>query len=249
MAAALTMAAGGCAAVPRRYTCARASGAIVIDGRLDDPGWRSARWTHAFVDIVGPHRPRPRFATRARLAWDDTCLYLAADLEEPHVCGELTSHDAVVYHDNDFEVFIDPDGDGKNYYEIEVNALNTVFDLLLERSYRDGGPARHDWDCAGMRTAVHIDGTLNDPADRDRGWSVEMALPWPALAEHATCPVPPARGDTWRLNMSRVQWRYRVENGGYQKRSGLREDNWVWSPQGEVDMHIPQRWGYITFVD
>lgn len=188
------------------------------------------------------------------MLWDDRFLYIGAELVEPHVWGRVTQRDAVVYHDNDFEVFIDPDGDGRDYFEFEVNALNTVFDLLLRRSYRHGGPAVHAWDLAGLRTAVFVDGTLNEPRDVDRGWSVEMALPWDAMRAYATgeplCgrPAPPRPGDTWRMNFSRVQWKHEIVDGQYRKMPNQPADNWVWSPQGEVDMHLPQKWGYVSFV-
>src|SRR5690606_40527589 len=60
-------------------------------------------------------------------------------LEEPHINGKLHKRDEVIYYDNDFEVFIDPKGTTHNYFEIEINALNTVFDLRLPRPYRNGG--------------------------------------------------------------------------------------------------------------
>ena len=105
--------------------------------------------------------------------------------------GTLTQRDSVIFQDNDFEVFIDPDGDNHQYYEIEINALNTVWDLRLVKPYRDGGPAVNEWDVAGMRSAVHVDGTLNDPRDADRGWTVEMALPWEAMSEYANGALTP----------------------------------------------------------
>ena len=80
------------------------------------------------------------------MLWDDKYLYIGAAMVEPHVWATLTERDAVIYHDNDFEVFIDPDGDTHLYYEIEINALGTVWDLLLVRPYRDGGPAIDAWD-------------------------------------------------------------------------------------------------------
>ncbi|MFO0983782.1 MAG: carbohydrate-binding family 9-like protein [Planctomycetota bacterium] len=233
--------------VPLRYRCHRAAQPIVIDG-VQEAAWDAAPWTADFVDIEGAGKPRPRFRTRARMLWDDECFYVAASIEEPHVCATLERHDEIVFHDDDFEVFLDPDGDTRAYYEIEVNALNTVFDLFLERMYRDGGPAHHEWDLAALRTAVHVDGTLNDPADTDRGWSVEIAMPWRSFGPAANMPCPPRDGDTWRVNFSRVEWRYDVEGGRYCKRAGEREDNWVWSPQALVDMHLPRRWGYVTFV-
>ena len=121
------------------------------------------------------------------MLWDGDHLYIGAWLEDHDVWATLTDRDSIIYHDNDFEVFIDPDGDGRDYFEIEVNALGTVFDLLLERTYRAGGPARHSWNLAGLSLAVVVDGTLNDPNDIDRGWSVEMAIPWGALARGSAC--------------------------------------------------------------
>jgi len=228
--------------------------APLVDGRLDDPGWLAIPWTEDFVDIQGARRPRPRLRTRARVAWDARYLYVAAELEEPHVWGTLRRRDAVIYHDNDFEVFIDPDGDSHEYYEVEINALATVWDLFLVRPYRDGGPAVSAWDIRGLRAAVAVDGTLNNPADEDRGWSVEMALPWDVLAEAAHTPSPPRAGDRWRLNFSRVEWRHRIRDGRYERidtappeRAGHAEDNWVWSPQGLVAMHYPEMWGIVEF--
>ena len=116
------------------------------------------------------------------MLWDDEYFYIGALLEEPHVWGTLTKHDAVIFHDNDFEIFIDPDGDNHEYYEIEINALNTEWDLFLTKPYRDGGPAINAWEIPGLKTAVHVEGTLNDPRDKDTSWSVEFAFPWKALA-------------------------------------------------------------------
>ena len=109
--------------------------------RIDDAAWQAAPWTDGFVDIEGDRKPQPRFRTRVKMLWDDEHFYVAAELEEPHVWGTLTKHDSVIFHDNDFEVFIDPDGDNHEYYEFEINALNTEWDLFLKKPYRDGGPA------------------------------------------------------------------------------------------------------------
>lgn len=233
--------------VPRGYVCYRAEKPPEIDGRLDDASWQAVPWTDDFVDIEGDRRPRPRFRTRAKMVWDDSHFYIAAEMEEPHVCGTLTKRDSVIFHDNDFEVFIDPDGDNHEYYEFEINALNTGWDLFLPRPYKDGGRAEDRWDIAGLRTAVHIDGTLNDPADRDKGWSVEIAIPWSALREYARRPAPPRDGDQWCVNFSRVEWEHKVDAGKYAKVPDRREDNWVWSPQGIIDMHRPERWGFVKF--
>ena len=172
--------------LPKTYDCPKTTAALTIDGRLDDAAWQQAPWTEAFVDIEGSAKPLPRHRTRVKMLWDDQYFYVAAQMEEPHVWATLTKHDSVIFHDNDFEVFIDPNGDTLEYYEFEINALNTGWDLFLDKPYRHGGKASNDWEIPGLRTAVAIDGTLNDPRDKDRGWSVELAFPWKALANTRT---------------------------------------------------------------
>jgi hypothetical protein len=235
-------------ALPKVYECPKATSAVKIDGRLDDPQWRSAPWTSDFVDIEGSLKPLPRHRTRAKMMWDDDYLYIGAELVEPHVWATLNAHDSVIFHDNDFEVFIDPNGDTLEYYEFEINALNTGWDLFLDKPYRHGGKASNTWEIPGLKTAVHIDGTLNDPKDVDRGWSVELAFPWKALAQYAHKATPPKPGDEWRINFSRVQWQLQVVEGGYRKVPNRKEDNWVWSPQGLVNMHVPEKWGRVRFT-
>ncbi|HEX7573741.1 MAG TPA: carbohydrate-binding family 9-like protein [Bacteroidota bacterium] len=232
---------------PRGYVAYRAATPLRIDGILDEPAWQSAPSTDDFVDIEGGMRPTPRFRTRAKMLWDDTCLYIGAELEEPHVWATLTKRDTVIFYDNDFEVFIDPNGDSHEYYEFEMNALNTVWDLFLPKPYKDSGSAVDSWNIEGLKTAVHIRGTLNNPADIDTGWSVEIAMPWAALGQYAHRPAPPREGDQWRINFSRVEWLMDIVHGTYQKVAGKREDNWVWSPQWVVDMHRPEWWGYLQF--
>jgi hypothetical protein len=234
---------------PEGYVCPRATKAPIIDGRLDDPAWRTAPWTSFFVDIGGASNPKPRFRTRAKMLWDDQYFYIAAELEEPHPWATLTVHDSVIFRDHDFEVFLDPDSDSHNYFEFEINALNTSWDLFLPKPYKDGGSADNSWDIPGLKTAVHISGHLNDPKRTSRGWTVEIAFPWDALA-HAGYRAPkPNRGDQWRVNFSRVEWLTRAADGKIEKLPGTKEDNWVWSPQGKINMHLPEYWGYVQFED
>lgn len=233
--------------IPRGYLCLRASGLVQIDGRLNDAAWQKAAWTEEFVDIRGATMPRPWHATRAKMLWDDQFFYIAAQLTEPHVWGTITQRDAVIFQDNDFEVFIDPDGDAHEYYEFEMNALNTVWDLRLVKPYKDGAPALNEWDIAGLKSGVQVDGTSNDSRDVDRHWTVEIAMPWKALGEFSTVPSPPRDGDRWRVDFSRVQWKTEIVDGRYQKVSNRPEENWVWSPTGIVDMHRPEKWGLVQF--
>ena len=248
---ALAVAVAAAAAVaqpgPLSYVAYRAPRAPRLDGSLDDAAWRAAPWSPAFVDIEGAAKPAPRFRTRMKMLWDDRCLYVGAELQEPDVWGTITQRDAVIFHDNDFEMFIDPDGDALNYVELEINALNTVWDLFLARPYRDGGHAEDAFNLEGLRTGVRVQGTLDHPGDADSGWTVTIAIPWRALERASGTTAAPRPGQRWRINYSRVEWRTTVADGAYHKVPGLREDNWVWSPQGVVDMHQPEHWGYVEF--
>jgi hypothetical protein len=240
---------------PKHAIVYRTATPLTIDGKLDDPAWQAAAWSDEFVDIQGTEALRPRFRTRVKMLWDDTYLYVAAELDEPDIWGTLTERDSVIFRDNDFELFIDPDGDTHNYYELEVNALGTPWDLLLPQPYRDGGSAIHAWDIAGLKVGVNVRGTLNHPGDRDEAWTVEIAMPWKVLAEGAPGRRAPKAGEQWRINFSRVEWQTEVKDGAYVKRvdtntgKPLPEDNWVWSPQGAINMHMPERWGIVQFAD
>lgn len=237
----------------RHYVAYRATDSIVVDGTLDESSWTLAPWTDSFVDIEGDRRPPPPWDTRVAMVWDDRALYIAATMEEPHLWATITERDAVIYHDNDFEVFLDPDGDTYAYYELEINALGTVWDLFLDKPYRDGGSGVNGWNVDGLESAVALEGTLNDSSDQDQGWSVELAIPWDGLVDlDGVAESTPVAGDVWRVNFSRVEWQLDPAGRGYVKRTDrdgapIPEDNWVWSPQGAINMHMPEMWGRVQF--
>ncbi len=236
---------------PKKYTTYFTTQAPQLDGTITEAAWQAAPWTENFTDIEGGGKPKPTWPTRVKMLWNDTCLFLAAELQEPHVWATLKERDAIIYHDNDFEVFLDPDNDGQHYYEIEVNALNTIFDLYLDKPYRNGGQALISWRAAGLQSAVQVQGTINQPNDIDKSWTVEMAIPFRAISKSPKSKMP-VEGDFWRINFSRVQWDTVVKDGKYVKvmdRKGKLkpEHNWVWSPQGVINMHFPERWGYLFF--
>jgi len=236
--------------IPKHYITYRVSQAIQIDGRDLEEDWKIADYSSTFIDIEGVKQPK--FKTRVKMLWDEQYLYIYAELEEPHIWGNIKKHDAVVFYNNDFEVFIDPTDDTYNYSEIEVNALNTTWDLRLNKSYRFGGHANDYYEIEGLKTAIHIQGSLNDGSDVDTAWSVEMAIPLEVIMQRKRKALKhPKEGDYWRINFSRVQWDHDLKEGIYalKKVDGKRlpEYNWVWSNQGAINMHLPERWGYLEF--
>ncbi len=227
------------------YRCARTLVAPIIDGSGADTVWSNTP-TLSLVDVEDltsqKQHSRP---TSARMLWDDDHLYFLFTMVDADVWSTYTNRDDQLYQEEVVEVFIDPDGDGLNYAEIEVNPLNTVFDLLLSRPWADSGSGFAQWN-PEFASAVGIDGTLNDGTDEDVSWTVEIALPWVALATDLRDvmngqSLPPMVGDLWRLNIYRFE-RIRTDGAATAEAS-------AWSPVGVNDFHRPDRFGAMTFVD
>ncbi|MHB9031390.1 MAG: carbohydrate-binding family 9-like protein, partial [Candidatus Latescibacterota bacterium] len=150
---------------------------------------------------------------------DDEKLYFAAEMEEPNLIGYIAQHDTVVCFDNDFEIFIDVDDDARNYIELEFNALGAIFDIFYPKKFHRGGlphgcpqgfyetrDSPH-WDFEGMRIAARVDGSLNYPFDKDRGWTLEVSIPWKSLQETSrTSEKLHRNGSCLRVGMSRVEY-------------------------------------------
>lgn len=240
---------------PEQYVCNKIDRPLKIDGRIDDEVWMLASWTNIFVDIEGDERLIPYLDTKAKMLYDNDYFYFAFKIEEPHIWAKLRQRDTVIFYDNDIEIFIDTDASTHSYTELELNAFNTVWDLFLAKPYREGGPVLNNWDYKGLKSAVYIDGTINDPSDIDKAWYVEVALPWKSLLEMGNVKFIPVNGERMRVNFSRVQWETEVVDGEYVKKKNLEtgrdlpENNWVWSPIGAIDMHRPEMWGVVIFKD
>ena len=234
---------------PNSYIAFQTSEEIKIDGEENDSSWSKVEWSKSFIDIEGIKEPT--YNTQVKMLWDEKYFYILAKIEEPHVWANLKEKDTIIFYNNDFEVFIDPDGDTHNYYELELNALNTNWDLFISKPYREGNVVLNDWTATGLKSAVKINGTINNPNDKDQGWTVEMAIPWSVYKKsyfEKNVPV----DDFWRVNFSRVNWDFEIVEGRYERKKDaegkfLHEHNWVWSPTGVVNMHEPEKWGYVYF--
>jgi len=236
------------------YVCYKTPTPITVDGVISANEWDAIPWMSDFADIMGDKGPKPYRQTKVKMAHDDQGVYIAAWLEEPHVWATITQHDVAIYQDNAFEIFFNPTNDTHHYLEYEVNALGTIWDLYLSKPYRDNPVTFSDWEFMGMQSAVHIDGTLNNPNDTDNGWSIEVFIPWRSLYQVVSGKRKPADGDQIRANFMRVQWPLEVKDGQYVKRAKkenerLIESYWLWAPIGTMSIHIPEYWGYVQFTD
>jgi len=228
------------------YFCWKTALLVTIDGRGDEPAWQEAPPAE-LVDVrfLSGDRYHSR-RTEARMLWDDLYFYFLFTASDPDVWSTYSERDMQLWQEEVVEIFIDPDGDGRNYAEVEVNPLNAVFDLLVSGPWSEGGQGFAQWN-PQLATAVQVTGTVNDPADTDQGWGVEVALPWTSLGrELLDVPgeksLPPQPGDEWRLNLYRFE---RVRQNGTESESQAS----AWSPVGRVDFHVPERFGKVVFRD
>src|SRR5690606_3324582 len=149
-----------------------------------------------------------------RLLWDQEHLYLGFDVKDKKVTGgfDPKQPDPHLWTKDTVEIMTDPDGDGdnKDYYEIQINPQNLVFDSQFDGyntpKVEPNGPFGHqDWS-AKLTSAVTINGTIDNDEDEDQGYIVEVAIPWKSFSKAKQ--VPPKPGDTWRMNF------YAMENNG-----------------------------------
>jgi hypothetical protein len=237
--------------IPKTYIVNKSKNKIIIDG--NDNEWNNSLFTSNFIDIEGSKIPSQQ--TNVKMLWDDKNLYVFARLYEKHIWADIKIRDEVIYFNNDFEVFINPNDHVFSYGEIEINALGTEWDLFLDKPYRLGGKADSSWNIQGLKSAISVNGTLNNPNDIDKYWTVELAIPLNQinLLKKPKSYKKVQSGDIWRINFSRVNWDFDLKNNKYYRKKidgkFLPEYNWVWTNQGEINMHIPENWGFLVFND
>ncbi|MEO6844120.1 MAG: carbohydrate-binding family 9-like protein, partial [Ginsengibacter sp.] len=238
---------------PLQYTVLRTTQKMMIDGKDDEKDWGKAPWTQVFTDIETGGQINSEHEAKCKMLWDDSSLYLFVKFKERDLWASIRNHDAPVFQDNAFEMFIAPGGETYNYFEFQINAYRTVWDLFMPKPYRNGGIGLTSWDIKGLQKAVHLDGTLNNPTDTDRSWSIELAVPFSSVSMNGS--HNPTIGTIWRMNFSRVQWDLDTLNGEYFRRKDkvtgklFPEHYSVWSPQGIINLHYPERYGYVLFSD
>lgn len=215
------------------YTLKRTQHAIHVDGRLDEAVWKAAEP----VRLSAKNGGEPEQATTVRMLWDQHYIYFAFDCVDSHIWSTMKKRDEPLYNEEVVEVFIDADGDGTTYLELEVNPLGTLWDgYIFNTEERRVGILA--WNSLDIRWAVHLEGSLNERTDRDKGWSAELALP---LTDIYTAPnMPPRAGDRWRLNLYRID----LPDG-----AGKRGEGSAWSPVSGRTFHDPDRFGEVIFSD
>lgn len=257
------------------YTSRRVNTPVTIDGNLEKSVWQSAEKSRPFVDLVSGEAAF--LETRIASLWDDDNLYIAFWIAEPQVRARITQRDSFIWFENDVEVFIA----GEDcYYEFEMNALNTIYEVLfiyqdaLKRGsrffdmpefdlytrdvdvlsgFQDAGRwGKHhrgkrwafmDYDFPGLKTAVKIDGSLNEARQCGKGWTAELAFPWAGIQKmFARQSFPPREGDTLRVQF------FRFESLHFHGKTHPESVGWSLNEHGVYDSHIPENFPYLHFA-
>ncbi len=253
------------------YTSFKINTPIRIDGKLDEAVWGDAPKSERFRDLISGRGTI--HDTRAAVLWDDVHLYVGYWIEEPNLQASLTERDAPIYTNNDVELFIAGE-DAYYEFEINTYGTIYEVLFIWEEAYKSKGYNKKsefdrdaegvrpfngvgyknhpkgkrigfwNWDYPGLQSAVHVDGTINDDSDRDRGWSVELAIPWAGMNSFLgeNVQIPPNNSDVRRMDFSRFN-QYKEappasDSGG-----------WAWSPHGVWDSHVPECFTFIHFSE
>jgi hypothetical protein len=163
----------------------------------------------------------PQQPTTVTLSRTATHLHIHFNCADTHPWATLTARDSPLYTEEVVEVFLDPFADLECYFEIEVNPLNIVLDLMLRRVYK-GWRKDFTWTCPGLQTATALTSS---------GWTANLDIPFSALT-----PSPPAPGSTWRANFLRID-----------RPSNSRRELSAWSPTGINTFHVASRFGILQF--
>jgi len=149
------------------------TGAIVLDGDTDDPGWTSsggpARTGPFALPTGAPGRPY----SDARIVWGDGHLYVALYAADEDIRSAVEPHDGPLWLGDSFRLVFARDACERT---IDVSPTGTVTDAVR----RAGGSFDYSWE-SGAHVSTEVDGTVNVSSDADEEWAVEMAIPLDSL--------------------------------------------------------------------
>lgn len=191
------------------YHCPYSSAPITVDGELNEPIWEKAK-TISLVIPVSFKEPISK--TEAKVVYDKNFLYVAFKAYDQDVWSLLTERDSSTCSEDVLEVFFKTHPDKDPYFNFEINALGTVLDAYnLKRNAAGNYKRWSQWDCAGLKMAIKVKGTLNDWTDRDEYWILEVAIPFaeiPTLGGKS-----PVKGDKWLFSLARYDYSIYLPEG------------------------------------
>jgi Carbohydrate family 9 binding domain-like len=174
--------------------CPFAEEEMTIDGALTEAIWDEAEPVSLFLPIT---HAAPSAETIGRVCWSEDALLIALSASDEDLLAVLTEHDSETYHDDVLEIFLMPGDRTSGHHFIEINPLGTVADGHTHQLGKS-------WNAEGLQIGIALDGTLNNSSDTDRGWCLEVAIPFATLEPRGTCQ--PWEGDEWLFHLARYDY-------------------------------------------
>lgn len=204
-----------------RVLCRRVEAGESLPTDTAAPFWQNIDPVGLKENVAGE---RPVQGTRIRTCWNDRYWRILFEADDAQPWATLTERDGPLWTEEVVEVFFDPFGDLESYFEVEINPLGTVVDLVLRRT-QSGWRKDFAWQVDGLQTqARKVPG----------GWMAELAIPFAAVADGIPTP-----GTCWRVNFLRID-----RPGG----PGTEAELSAWSPTGLRNFHRAEYFGKMEFI-
>ncbi|HUW33927.1 MAG TPA: carbohydrate-binding family 9-like protein [Planctomycetota bacterium] len=194
----------------------RAAATPKLDASAKDPTWNDAAVVPKLVLSLGDGgKGLEAVSTEVRLLWDDANLYVRFICADTEIFAPHPEHDGKHYEGDVCEIFFDPVGDQRQYFELQVSPDNHVLDqVILVTGEPKFTPAlTFDWGFSGRNVWFWLDWTMEgfrtatsriEKDGKVAGWIVDAAVPAKAsLKRLGTGKFAPDK--TMRINFLRYE--------------------------------------------
>jgi len=171
--------------VRKSFDISRTTTAPIIDGKLDDEVWRTAKAIDDFHQTSPTDGATPSETTIVRVTYDDDYLYIAADLRDSDpdaISAKQMIQGKLFYSDDRFYVMLDSFNNKRNDYFFQVNANGIRREALRENNAQFIEEWATIWQAESSVT--------------DTGWVTEIAIPFKSISFSPD-------SDTWGINFGR----------------------------------------------
>ena len=252
------------------YPCYRTNTPIIVDGQLNSPSWNKVPWSEPLVDIITGKKTF--LETRVKLLWDNQYLYIGFKNEEPFVRASFTENGSHLWEENDVEVFIAGDN---AYYELELNALNTIYEVLWiwddALGKAEGEFASEEWNPQVRKTKklTHFMPSIHPRGDRTGYFDYSLSGLKHAVYVDGELNGLKGKDKSWKVELA-LPWKslsvladgrsippqngdiWRIDCSRFQHfdKNGKRmetEVGWTWNKHGYWYSHMPESFTRVKF--